>query len=103
MNFNVFLIAGSFIFLVTVSVTAQTTNNTADSKIIIDVASKGVKIPSSMYGIFFEEINHSGDGGLYAELIRGRSFGDGTPGGWSARGGARISLDDSRPLNLANP
>jgi alpha-L-arabinofuranosidase len=27
-----------------------------------------------LYGIFFEEINHAGDGGLYAELLRNRSF-----------------------------
>lgn len=26
------------------------------------------------YGIFFEDINHAADGGLYAELIRNRSF-----------------------------
>ena len=34
----------------------------------------GPKISPSLYGIFFEEINHAGDGGLYAELIRNRSF-----------------------------
>ena len=27
-----------------------------------------------MYGVFFEEINHAGDGGLYAELVQNRSF-----------------------------
>ena len=27
-----------------------------------------------MYGIFFEEINHAGDGDLYAELVKNRSF-----------------------------
>ena len=27
-----------------------------------------------MWGIFYEEINHAGDGGLYAELIRNRNF-----------------------------
>lgn len=27
-----------------------------------------------MWGIFFEEINHAGDGGLYAELINNRNF-----------------------------
>lgn len=29
-----------------------------------------------MWGIFYEEINHAGDGGIYAELIRNRSFAD---------------------------
>ena len=27
-----------------------------------------------MYGVFFEEINHAGDGGLYAELVQNRDF-----------------------------
>ena len=27
-----------------------------------------------LYGIFFEDINYAGDGGLYAELIANRSF-----------------------------
>ena len=29
-----------------------------------------------MWGIFYEEINHAGDGGLYAELIVNRNFAD---------------------------
>ncbi|MGI5893680.1 MAG: alpha-L-arabinofuranosidase C-terminal domain-containing protein [Candidatus Merdivicinus sp.] len=29
-----------------------------------------------MWGIFYEEINHAGDGGLYAELLRNRNFAD---------------------------
>ena len=37
-----------------------------------------------LYGIFFEEINLAGDGGLYAELVRNRSFEDAdTPDHWS--------------------
>ena len=34
----------------------------------------GVWVNPHMYGIFFEEINHGGDGGLYAELVRNRNF-----------------------------
>ncbi|KAL4437047.1 hypothetical protein ABPG75_004186 [Micractinium tetrahymenae] len=36
----------------------------------------GRKKPISpvLYGIFFEEIGHAGDGGLYAELVQDRSF-----------------------------
>lgn len=40
----------------------------------IDYSQPGPDIPQSMYGIFFEEINHSGDGALYAELIQNRGF-----------------------------
>ncbi|MGN0243222.1 MAG: alpha-L-arabinofuranosidase C-terminal domain-containing protein [Lachnospiraceae bacterium] len=35
---------------------------------------KGVDIQDGMYGLFYEDINYSGDGGLYAELIENRSF-----------------------------
>ena len=27
-----------------------------------------------MFGIFYEDINYAADGGLYAELVRNRSF-----------------------------
>ena len=27
-----------------------------------------------LYGLFFEDINHAADGGLYAELVQNRSF-----------------------------
>ena len=27
-----------------------------------------------LFGIFFEDLNHAADGGLYAELVRNRSF-----------------------------
>jgi hypothetical protein len=32
----------------------------------IDVSHPGAKISPILYGIFFEKINHAGDGGLYA-------------------------------------
>ena len=34
----------------------------------------GAPIQSTMYGIFFEDINYAADGGLYGELIKNRSF-----------------------------
>ncbi len=43
----------------------------------IDAAQRGPHISPTHYGIFFEDINHAADGGLYAELIRNRSFEDG--------------------------
>ncbi len=33
-----------------------------------------VTLPATLYGLFYEDINYSGDGGLYAELIQNRSF-----------------------------
>src|ERR1044072_7429250 len=34
----------------------------------------GPRINPSMWGIFFEDINLGADGGLYAELVKNRSF-----------------------------
>ncbi|WOL16373.1 alpha-L-arabinofuranosidase 1 [Canna indica] len=46
----------------------------------IDASSaKGRRIPEHMFGISFEEINHAGTGGLWAELVSNRGFEDGGP------------------------
>ena len=40
-----------------------------------------------LYGIFFEDINRAGDGGIYPEMIRNRCFEDSLlPGGIYAAG-----------------
>jgi alpha-L-arabinofuranosidase len=74
--------------------------------ITIDVSHPGAKISPTLYGIFFEEINHAGDGGLYAELIRNRSLEEQTTLGWSLESSgtaqARMALDTSKPLNNSN-
>jgi len=49
------------------------------TKISIDFQQKGATVQPSMYGIFFEEINNAGDGGLYSEMILNRAFEDHTP------------------------
>ena len=35
---------------------------------------QGAPVQSTMYGIFFEDINYAADGGLYAEMVKNRSF-----------------------------
>lgn len=47
----------------------------------VDATQKGPEISPTHYGIFYEDINHAADGGLYAELIRNRSFEDDLMGG----------------------
>ena len=49
----------------------------AQMTIDIDAQQRGPKVSPMLYGIFYEDINHAADGGLYAELIRNRSFEDG--------------------------
>ena len=40
----------------------------------IDLKKVGAPVQPTMYGIFFEDINYAADGGLYAELVKNRSF-----------------------------
>ena len=49
----------------------------AQVTIDIDTQQRGPKVSPMLYGIFYEDINHAADGGIYAELIRNRSFEDG--------------------------
>ena len=46
-------------------------------EIVVDLGKRGPEVPASLYGVFFEEITGSGDGGLYAEMIRNRGFEEG--------------------------
>ena len=62
------LIAGLAAFMATAQ--AQVT-------IDIDALQRGPNVSPMLYGIFYEDINHAADGGIYAELIRNRSFEDG--------------------------
>jgi alpha-L-arabinofuranosidase len=39
-----------------------------------DAAARGTPMSGRMFGIFFEDINHGADGGLYPELVQNRSF-----------------------------
>jgi len=56
---------------------ALATSAGAQITIDIDASQRGPKVSPTHYGIFFEDINHAADGGIYAELIRNRSFEDG--------------------------
>ncbi|WP_276379179.1 alpha-L-arabinofuranosidase C-terminal domain-containing protein [Flavobacterium sp. H4147] len=40
----------------------------------VDASKSITKIQPTMYGVFFEDINFAADGGLYAEMIKNRSF-----------------------------
>ena len=57
-----------FLFAVSLVATAQTH--------VMDVNTNklGAPVQPTMYGIFFEDINYAADGGLYAEMVKNRSF-----------------------------
>lgn len=75
----------------------------AVSQVILDIdaGKRGPVIGDRHYGIFFEEINHAGDGGLYAELIHNRSFEDNAsnPDNWWTTGQATMNIVTEGLLN----
>ncbi len=55
--------------------------------ITVDASKITADIQPTMWGIFFEDINMGADGGLYAELVKNRSFEFGMPlMGWKVKG-----------------
>ncbi|XP_045797620.1 alpha-L-arabinofuranosidase 2-like [Trifolium pratense] len=51
----------------------QATANVSISKLVIDASSRR-PIPDTFFGAFFEEINHAGAGGLWAQLVNNTGF-----------------------------
>jgi alpha-N-arabinofuranosidase len=79
----------------------------AGPTIAIDAAAPSGKVSPLFYGLMTEEINHSYDGGLYAELVQNRAFLDDAqvPAHWSVvqsnDAAASIALDHNEPLNAS--
>ena len=94
--------------ILTAFLLAATCSLSAQVNINIDVNNRGPEISPTHYGIFFEDINHAADGGLYAELIRNRSFEDNndSPEAWTAAHNgiskSTIELTAEDPLNKAH-
>src|SRR6478609_9756852 len=65
----------------------------------VNAAKITTEIQPTMWGIFFEDINMGADGGLYAELVKNRSFEFYTPQmGWKM-GGNQVKEGDFLILN----
>ena len=74
--------------------TSALTTTAQTEPIRIDLGQKGAVVSPNLYGIFFEEINHAGDGGLYAELIQNRGFEEHVlPSGMTYRDGKAYAPD----------
>jgi len=79
------------------------------NEMIIQANKPGAEIQPTMYGLFFEDINYAADGGLYAELVKNRSFE--FPQhlmGWKAFGKVSVQTDGPFERNphyvrLSNP
>ncbi|MEI6218080.1 MAG: hypothetical protein WCP86_04215, partial [bacterium] len=58
----------------------------------VNAGVRGTRISPLLYGLFFEDINHAADGGIYAEMVRNRGFEAGrTPEGCRMDGGEIIN------------
>ena len=88
-NFSKGILA-SAMFSVMLSAGAQT------PEFVVQTKKVGAPIQPTMYGLFFEDINYAADGGLYAELIKNRSF-DFPQNfmGWKTFGNGRLRTDHS--------
>ncbi|WP_157206285.1 alpha-L-arabinofuranosidase C-terminal domain-containing protein [Mariniflexile maritimum] len=71
--FGAFLVA-SLISFKGIGQQAITSSLNETINLVLDIKATGVKIQPTMYGIFFEDINFAADGGLYAEMVKNRSF-----------------------------
>lgn len=92
MNFKHSFICGCAVMLAAAA-TAQPQPNIVK----IDAGAKGIPVPDTMYGLFFEDINFAADGGLYAEKIKNRSFEFDNPFmGWRTFGS--VTLHDDGPF-----
>jgi alpha-L-arabinofuranosidase len=96
-----------FILLVASLLSACAHGVLAQANLTVEVDKPGHAVSPTLWGIFFEDINLSADGGIYPELVRNRSFEDSDqPDSWTVSdsngGKSQISIDSSRPLNPFN-
>ena len=78
------------------------------AEVRVDLTQAGKKVNPNQFGIFFEEINHAGEGGLYTDLIRNGSFTEApTLDAWAPvrNGSAKVNLffEMETPLNSIKP
>ncbi|KAF2157721.1 glycoside hydrolase family 51 protein [Myriangium duriaei CBS 260.36] len=65
-------------------------------------SSGGFAVNPMFHGIMFEDINYSGDGGIYAELIQNRGFQNGTKN-WAAIGDVSLFISTANGVSPALP
>jgi alpha-L-arabinofuranosidase len=98
-----------FVFALTLALSSLSGFAAAAARISVSVNSPGHEIPRTLWGVFFEDINLSADGGIYPELVKNRSFEDADkPESWKftsldGKSAASIATPDSVvPLNSVN-
>lgn len=62
------------IILAAVLITAAVAQGQSAATVTILASQPGAVVSTNLFGIFFEEINYAGEGGIYAEMVRNRAF-----------------------------
>jgi Alpha-L-arabinofuranosidase len=90
------------LFFITMPLLAQT-----EKPIVVKVNEPKADIQPTMWGIFFEDINLAADGGIYAELVKNRSFEFAVPlMGWhilKTDPSTGVEIINRGEVNSANP
>lgn len=97
----------TFFAIGAVLVASVALSNAADVKLTVATDQPGAKLNRAMWGVFFEDINFGGDGGLYAELVKNRGFEFPDPlMGWarlaSNKSESSLEIRTDSPFNTAN-
>ncbi|WP_217602443.1 alpha-L-arabinofuranosidase C-terminal domain-containing protein [Chitinophaga sp. GbtcB8] len=95
-------------FLVLATLALSSTPTFAQTQLTVQANKPITNVPPNMWGIFFEDINFAADGGLYAELVKNRSFEFFTPlMGWKEvkqnKDTGHILIVNRTAVNTANP
>jgi alpha-N-arabinofuranosidase len=104
----VFVRALGAVAALSIGLDAQPPAPETTTALVVRADAPGAAIPSTLFGIFFEDINFAADGGLYPERIKNRAFEfPDALMGWKraavegARGSFAVATD--RPFHAASP
>src|SRR6266850_258004 len=88
-----------FLIALTLGLTSLRSFAADAAKISVNIAEPSHEIPRTLWGVFFEDINLSADGGIYPELVKNRSFEDADkPENWKF-----ASLDGKSAASVVTP
>ncbi|MDE6854323.1 MAG: carbohydrate binding domain-containing protein, partial [Muribaculaceae bacterium] len=80
-----------FTLFASIALAAALSGSAAGTPAVLRADKPGAEVSPTMYGIFFEDINFGADGGLYAEMVKNRSFEfPNSLQGWKTAGNAEV-------------
>lgn len=99
--------------LITAAIAVNAIAQPTTARLTVTIDKPVAEIQPTMWGVFFEDINFGADGGLYAELVKNRSFEFADPlMGWALENSDRFSNNEGsgsvavinrESLNESNP